>query len=125
MPEHKPIRLRKVAEGELTPEMFSAIFQDHGEESNHICPVCHDYYCFCDRYAEGEEDERDYCRYCGKEYEDFSDLGCSACDVRQARGFDEMVTTLAATYDRLDDLDTWEKSKALAKFGVNHGNANR
>lgn len=26
--------------------------------------------------------EENYCHFCGKHYEDFSDLGCEHCDVR-------------------------------------------
>lgn len=29
-----------------------------------------------------EPDDDDYCPFCGKEYEDWSDLGCSHCDRR-------------------------------------------
>lgn len=29
-----------------------------------------------------EPDPSDFCPHCGKEYEDFSDLGCEYCDVR-------------------------------------------
>jgi hypothetical protein len=33
-------------------------------------------------YYESEPDPSDYCPFCGKEYEDFSDYGCPHCDVR-------------------------------------------
>lgn len=29
-----------------------------------------------------EPDDDDYCPFCGKEYEEFSDYGCSFCDRR-------------------------------------------
>lgn len=29
-----------------------------------------------------EEDQRECCSFCGKPYEDFSDLGCGHCDRR-------------------------------------------
>jgi hypothetical protein len=40
------------------------------------------YYEFGPWYYEQEPDESAYCPFCGKEYEDFSDYGCSYCDVR-------------------------------------------
>lgn len=45
------------------------------------------YYCdACERIAQAavdqEPDPSSYCHYCGKMYEDFSDLGCEFCDTR-------------------------------------------
>jgi hypothetical protein len=47
-----------------------------------LCPICKKppLQCGCDDYP--EKPDSDYCRYCGKDRYDFSDLGCSACDAR-------------------------------------------
>jgi len=44
--------------------------------------VQHDPDCYCDECMVPEERELETCHFCGKELEDFSDLGCERCDRR-------------------------------------------
>lgn len=37
---------------------------------------------FDEDYWLSDEDDRDTCPHCGKEYEEFGDLGCEYCDAR-------------------------------------------
>lgn len=41
------------------------------------CPGCCAAACVDESF-----DDRDCCHYCGKEFEEFGDLGCAACDQR-------------------------------------------
>lgn len=42
----------------------------------------YDGYADPDDYPPDHDSDIRYCPMCGKEYEDFSDLGCEYCDVR-------------------------------------------
>lgn len=47
------------------------------------CLNCKDFIPFgCEPWMDYEPDESDFCPHCGKEYEDFSDMGCGYCDRR-------------------------------------------
>lgn len=46
------------------------------------CHGCIAYSCACAELDGPNED--DYCPHCGKEFEDFSDLGCGRCDQRSS-----------------------------------------
>jgi hypothetical protein len=48
-----------------------------------LCEACHDYPCSCDLDdLDLPEEGPECCEYCGKPFEDFSDLGCGYCDLR-------------------------------------------
>lgn len=55
---------------------------------------CIEYYCDACEWqgqtaADTQEPDDSFCPYCGKDYEDFSDLGCEHCD-RRVPGFVEV-----------------------------------
>lgn len=47
-----------------------------------VCPQCGMYPNVCTCYDDIPDYEPEYCSHCGKELEEFSDLGCEYCDSR-------------------------------------------
>jgi hypothetical protein len=54
------------------------------------CEYCTEFLADCecnpvlvdDPWSDGEDDDAECCHYCGKELEEFSDIGCEHCDRR-------------------------------------------
>jgi hypothetical protein len=63
-------------------ELCEATHHEWKEEYyGYKCETCGEFIPYgCEPWAPPEEPE--CCPYCGKEYEDFSDLGCEHCDRR-------------------------------------------
>jgi hypothetical protein len=51
-------------------------------EPPELRPEDDDYDLWCELNIDGDGDGSECCRHCGKEFEDFSDMGCGYCDSR-------------------------------------------
>lgn len=90
---------------------------DPDSEGEKVAP----YYCDeCERLAESaaDIDTTEYCSHCGKDIEDFSDLGCEHCD-RRYPGDDVLVgkSPIETGRELINKLERIKKAIALA-FGA-------
>ena len=74
------------AEGRYMAHEYQPEWADSPQRMDYTCSYCgysnpDDSFIPDDWYEEDDRDP-DTCPHCGKEYEDFSDMGCEYCDTR-------------------------------------------